>query len=79
MVNRQLEIEDDSEDQKTRFTVINLDDYTLELKEKIACLKAQNDLYEFEELGANQETELPIYQSCIQTMAEIIEIEKKIE
>ena len=31
MINRQLDIEEDTEDKKTRFTVMGLDDYSLEL------------------------------------------------
>ena len=42
MINRTLDIEED--DDKTRFTLMEIDDYNLELQEKIACLKAQNDL-----------------------------------
>lgn len=51
MINRTLDIEED--DDKTRFTLMEIDDYNLELQEKIACLKAQNDLQQFEELDVN--------------------------
>ena len=38
MKNRTLDIEED--DEKTRVTLTEIDDYNLELQEKIACLKA---------------------------------------
>ena len=38
-----------------RDKVVRLDDYTLELFEQIASLKAQNDLYEFENFHQNED------------------------
>ena len=58
--------------------MIGLDDYTLELKEQVASLRAQNDLYEFEEIGQNADQQMPMYERCIEAMLEFNQLKKQL-
>ena len=57
--------------EQNRQKVVNLDDYTLELFEQIATLKAKNDLFELEKIKLNENEQNTLFEQCVDTMLEM--------
>lgn len=55
-------VEEEEGENVHRDKVVGLDDYTLELHEQIASLKAENDLFEFEEIEMNKDMQQTMFE-----------------
>ena len=67
-----IEIEDEEQSQTIRDKVNGLEDYALELREKVTALKAKNDLKEIDEVYCKREVENTKMLECIELMAQIM-------
>ena len=55
-------VEEEDGENEHRDKVVKLDDYTLELHEQIASLKAENDLFEFEQIEMNKDMQQTMFE-----------------